>query len=54
MSSLPDRPDLRQLRTRAKELKRAFEAGDQEAIARSSPRIRSSQTAPPNGSRGGG
>ena len=34
MPSLPDRPDLRQLRTRAKELKRAFEAGDQDAIAR--------------------
>jgi hypothetical protein len=34
MTSSPDRPDLRQLRTRAKELKRALEAGDQEAIAR--------------------
>lgn len=34
MTSLPDRPDLRQLRIRAKELSRAFEAGDQEAIAR--------------------
>jgi len=34
MTSLPDRPDLRQLRTRAKDLKRAFEAGDPEAIAR--------------------
>jgi hypothetical protein len=34
MTSLPDRPDLRQLRTRAKELQHAFEAGDQEAKAR--------------------
>jgi Clp amino terminal domain, pathogenicity island component len=34
MTSLPDRPVLRQLRTRAEELKRAFESGDQEAIDR--------------------
>ena len=34
MTSLPDRPDLRQLRTRAKELRRAFEAGHQDAVAR--------------------
>jgi hypothetical protein len=34
MTSLPDRPDLRQLRIQAKELKRAIEAGDQTALAR--------------------
>lgn len=34
MAPTPDRPDLRQLRTRAKELKRAVEAGDEDAIAR--------------------
>ena len=34
MTSLPDRPDLRQLRIQAKELKRALEAGEQEALGR--------------------
>lgn len=34
MPSLPDRPDLHQLRIRAKELKRAVEAGEQEALER--------------------
>lgn len=34
MTSLPDRPDLRQLRNQAKELKRALEAGEQEALDR--------------------
>jgi hypothetical protein len=34
MTSLPDRPDQHQLRIQAKELKRALEAGEQEALAR--------------------
>lgn len=34
MTSLPDRPDLDQLRTQAKELKRALAAGDQTALDR--------------------
>jgi hypothetical protein len=34
MTSLPDRPDLRQLRIQAKELKSAIEAGDQAALDR--------------------
>ncbi|MDQ3499818.1 MAG: hypothetical protein M3488_02340 [Actinomycetota bacterium] len=34
MSVLPDRPDLNQLRIQAKELKRAFEQGEQSAIDR--------------------
>ncbi len=34
MTSLPDRPDLHQLRIQAKELKRAIEAGEQEALDR--------------------
>ncbi|HUP15707.1 MAG TPA: Clp protease N-terminal domain-containing protein [Acidimicrobiia bacterium] len=34
MTPLPDRPDLDQLRTRAKELKRALAAGDQAALDR--------------------
>ena len=34
MTSLPDRPDLDQLRTQAKELKRALVAGEQKALAR--------------------
>jgi hypothetical protein len=34
MTSLPDRPDLHQLRIQAKELKRALEAGEQEALDR--------------------
>jgi hypothetical protein len=34
MTSLPDRPDLRQLRIQAKELKRAAEAGEREALTR--------------------
>lgn len=34
MTSLPDRPDLRQLRIQAKELKRAIEAGEREALDR--------------------
>lgn len=34
MRSLPDRPDLHQLRIQAKELKRATEAGDQVALER--------------------
>jgi hypothetical protein len=32
MTSLPDRPDLRQLRIQAKELKRAIEAGVKGAL----------------------
>jgi hypothetical protein len=34
MTSLPDRPDLRQLRIQAKELKRAIDAGERAACAR--------------------
>jgi hypothetical protein len=34
MTSRPDRPDLDQLRTQAKELKRALAAGEQTAIDR--------------------
>jgi hypothetical protein len=34
MTSLPDRPDLDQLRTQAKELKRALAAGEQAALDR--------------------
>jgi hypothetical protein len=34
MTSVPDRPDIRQLRTQAKELQRAFEAGERQAIDR--------------------
>ncbi len=34
MSSLSDRPDLNQLRTQAKEFKRAVEAGEQAAVDR--------------------
>jgi len=34
VTTLPDRPDLDQLRTQAKELKRAFERGEQSAIDR--------------------
>ncbi|MGH8923472.1 MAG: Clp protease N-terminal domain-containing protein [Acidimicrobiia bacterium] len=34
MTSLPDRPDLHQLRIQAKELKRAIKAGEQEALDR--------------------
>lgn len=34
MSGLPDRPDLNQLRSQAKELKRAFEQGEQRALDR--------------------